>query len=54
MTEYQKREKEIIATTWQGDELQTKKTEDHTRVMFHNVNHLSLFGAAGIHAFQAR
>lgn len=40
-----------MANTWQGDNLQTKQNKDTTRMMFHNIRHLSLTGVAGIEEF---
>jgi hypothetical protein len=36
---------------WQGDEIPMNKDKEHTRIMFHNVNGLSVKGTKGIDAF---
>lgn len=38
-------------SVWQGDDLSTAKPDNTTRIMFHNVNGLTLQGSEGIDLF---
>lgn len=48
---FRNQENESQENQWQGDEITGPKDPDITRMQFHNVNGLSLFGHAGLDMF---
>jgi hypothetical protein len=41
----------INTSSWYGDEIHDDKPPSHTRLMFHNLNHLNLHGTEGLDMF---
>lgn len=51
LTKSQQRDKNDFNNSWQGDEIQSTKSETTTRIMFHNIHHLPLQGPNGLESF---